>query len=106
MPQVKLSDQARYDLGRFADFLTQNGAPEKASEVISFILKSLKILRANPLIGRDYPLAENYDFQELVMHYGKNGYVALYSFDQEIDLVVIHAIRHQLEFGYNTASSE
>ena len=104
MPQVKLSDQARQDLGRFADFLTQNGVPEKASEVVSHILASFKILRTNPFIGRDYPLAESNYFQELVITYGKNGYVALYSFDQERDLVVVHAIRHQLEFGYNMAS--
>ncbi len=56
------------------------------------------------LIGRDYPILENNYFQELVINYGKNGYVALYSFDQKIDLVVVYAIRHQLECGYNTAS--
>ncbi len=100
MPQVKISDRARQDLQRFADFLIQNGVPEKAGEAVSLILASFKILRTNPLVGRSYPLADYDDFRELVIEYGKNGYVALYTFDQEMDLVVIHTIRHQRELGY------
>lgn len=100
MPQVKISEQAGQDLGRFADFLIQNGVPAKATEAVSVILASFKLLRSNPLTGRAYPLAEYTNFRELVISYGQNGYVALYTFDQDADLVTIHAIRHQKEVGY------
>jgi plasmid stabilization system protein ParE len=100
MSQVKLSDQATKDLGRFADFLIQAGVPHKAEEAISTILTAFKVLVSNPLIGKPYPLDEYDTFHELVIKYGKSGYVALYSFDEKADLAVIHAIRHQKEVGY------
>jgi plasmid stabilization system protein ParE len=100
MPQVKLSDQARIDLGRFADFLVQRGFPQKAEEAILTILSACELLQTSPLAYRKCPLEGYDDFHELIIRYGKSGYVALYSFDKQADLVVIHAIRHQKEVGY------
>ena len=101
MSQVKLSDQATEDLGRFADFLIQAGVPHKTEVAISTILTAFEVLISNPLIGEAYPLDGYDNFHELVIKYGKSGYIALYSFDKKADLVVIHAIRHQKEVGYN-----
>jgi plasmid stabilization system protein ParE len=48
------------------------------------------------LIGR--PLETK--LRELVISRGRSGYVALYSFEQVYDAVLILAIRHQREAGY------
>jgi plasmid stabilization system protein ParE len=38
--------------------------------------------------------------RELVISQGKSGYVALYSYEREADVVLVLAIRHQREAGY------
>ena len=38
--------------------------------------------------------------RELVIPFGETGYVALYRYDTEGDLVYILAFRHQREAGY------
>ncbi|MBB5274336.1 hypothetical protein HNR26_000374 [Rhizobium rosettiformans] len=38
--------------------------------------------------------------RELVIPFGETGYVALYRYDEEADLVYILAFRHQREAGY------
>ena len=38
--------------------------------------------------------------RELVISQGKSGYVALYSYEREEDVVLLLAIRHQKEAGY------
>lgn len=106
MPQVKISEQAQEDLGRFADFLVQAGVPEKAEKVALLILESFEILQNNPLIGRVYQLAGYENFRELVIKYGKSGYTALYHVDLNTDIVTIHTIKHQKEFGYMMDTSD
>jgi plasmid stabilization system protein ParE len=38
--------------------------------------------------------------RELVISRGRTGYVALYSFEEDQDAVLVLAIRHQREAGY------
>lgn len=40
------------------------------------------------------------DLRELVISYGKTGFIALYRFDVQRDEVRILALRHQREIGY------
>jgi hypothetical protein len=40
--------------------------------------------------------------RELLISYGKSGYVALYSYEQRQDVVLVLAIPHQREAGYST----
>jgi len=40
--------------------------------------------------------------RELLISYGKSGYVALYSYEQREDVVLVLAIRHHREAGYST----
>ena len=101
MSQVKLAEQATQDLGRFADFLSQAGVPHKTQDALQTILTAFERLASNPRAGKSYPLETIHPFYELVIKYGKSGYVALYAFDEEKDLVVIHAVRHQKEIGYH-----
>jgi hypothetical protein len=38
--------------------------------------------------------------RELVISYGKSGYIALYSYESSDDVALILAIRHQREAGF------
>ena len=93
--RVLLSARAVADLERLVEFLEPN-APEAAAELEELLLSALRVLRRHPLVGRSVspPL------RELVISYGKTGYLALYVFDARRRRVVVHAIRHQREAGY------
>ena len=39
-------------------------------------------------------------YRELVISHGRSGYLALYRYDPSEDLVLVLAIRHQREQGY------
>jgi hypothetical protein len=47
-------------------------------------------------------LAREEGLRELLISYGKSGYVALYSYEQRQDVVLVLAIRHQREAGCST----
>lgn len=100
MPQVIYTEESKQDLVRFADFLVENDAKVQAKAVIKLILSSVKLLEEHPLVGRIYPI-EDKKFRELKIKYGSSGYVCLYSFDPLMNIVLIHAFRHQRELGYH-----
>lgn len=100
MPQVIYTEESKQDLVRFADFLVENDTKVQAKAVIKLILSSVKLLEEHPLVGRIYPI-EDKEFRELKIKYGSSGYVCLYSFDPLMDIVLIHAFRHQRELGYH-----
>jgi plasmid stabilization system protein ParE len=54
------------------------------------------MLAAHPLVGGRI----DNDLRELVMSFGKSGYVALYRFVPHLDMVRVLAIRHQRELDY------
>lgn len=54
------------------------------------------MLRDHPFVGR----AVAGELRELVISFGRTGYVALYRFVPARDQVRILAIRHQRELGY------
>jgi plasmid stabilization system protein ParE len=54
-------------------------------------------LARHPFIGRQVEDG----LRELVISQGKTGYVALYSVEAEYDAVLVLAIRHQREAGWN-----
>ena len=97
MAQVVYSRHAFADLERLADFLIKD-APQAAVTAIDVIRDGIEILERHPLVGR--PCED--DFRELLISYGKSGYVALYSYEQRQDVVLVLAIRHQQEAGYST----
>jgi plasmid stabilization system protein ParE len=83
-------------LERLADFLI-NDAPQAAVTAIEVVRDGIEILQRHPFIGR--PCEE--DLRELLISYGRSGYVALYSYEQRQDVVLVLAIRHQREAGYS-----
>lgn len=68
-----------------------------AVAAIEVIRDGVDILERHPLVGR--PCEEG--LRELLISYGKGGYVALYSYEQRQDVVLVLAIRHQREVGFS-----
>jgi plasmid stabilization system protein ParE len=71
-------------------------APEVVGDAIGAITSAIAILEHHPLIGR--PVGTR--LRELVISFGKTGYVALYRFVPARHQVRILAVRHQRELDY------
>lgn len=95
MAKLSYSGRALADLERLTEFLIGID-PAAAAETVGLIAEVVELLIRHPLIGRpvEHPL------RELVISRGRTGYVALYSFEEDQDAVLILAIRHQREAGY------
>ncbi len=95
MAQVVYSRNALANLERAFDFLTENdpGAAVAAAEAIQ---SAIEALARHPLIGRPFGVK----LRELVISFGRTGYVALYRFVPARDEVRILALRHQRELDY------
>lgn len=98
MARLIYSGQALADLERFTDLLLEQDATA-ALATLGLIEEALAILRHHPYIGRRV----DDDLHELVISRGKTGYVALYSFEEVHDAVLVLAIRHQREAGYGAS---
>ena len=69
---------------------------EDSAERIGEITDALHVLETSPFIGR--PTADG--LRELVIGSGARGYVALYEYDPERNVVFVLAVRSQKEAGY------
>jgi len=70
--------------------------PSAALNAATAIQSAVSTLAAHPLIGRRI----EGEIRELVISFGKSGYVALYRFIPHLDVVRVLAIRHQRELDY------
>jgi plasmid stabilization system protein ParE len=95
LAQLAYSGRALADLERLADFLTETDAGA-AAETLGLIEEAVDLLARHPLIGRPV----EHGLRELVISRGRTGYIALYSFEEAQDAVLVLAIRHQREAGY------
>jgi plasmid stabilization system protein ParE len=95
MPRIIYSGQAQYDLSRLYVFLGEKdiAVAQRAMQAIDVSVKSLT---KNPTLWR----VIEHGLRELIIDFGKSGYIALYDYHQDADLVEILAIRHQLEDDY------
>jgi len=91
------SARALADLDRLFDFLVAEN-PNAAAAAAAVIVDAVTILERHPYIGR--PVRGR--LRELVISYGRTGYVALYRVAARGDRVEILAIRHQREAGYRS----
>ena len=96
MAKLIYSQRAPADLERLTDFLLESD-PLAAAETVGLIEEAVALLRRHPLIGRPVEHA----LRELVISRGRTGYVALYSFEEDQEAILILAIRHQREAGYS-----
>ena len=96
MTRWLVSLEAADDLEALIDFLVSD-MPEHAVRTVDPIMDGLNILQDHPNIGRPLQLP----LRELVISRGRTGYVALYEYDAQADVVVVLAIRHQRQAGYS-----
>jgi len=92
----QLTTEAADDLERLTDFLLES-APEAALDTVSIVLDGLSIPAQHPLVGRPLPGGQ----RELVISRGRTGYLALYRYDAQADVVLVLALRHQRESDYH-----
>ena len=109
MARVVYSLRAQRSLERIFEFYAERDA-RLAGRVLGVIYQAVAALRYHPHIGR--PAEEG--LLELIISYGKTGFVALYDYDPAAPArrgppadpleppgrVYVRAIRHQREAGY------
>lgn len=95
MAQVVYTRNALADLERAFAFLAEHD-PAAAVDAAVAIREAVEILSGHPLIGRRV----EGEIRELVISYGKTGYIALYRFLPEQSLIRILAIGRQRELDY------
>ncbi len=95
MARLIYSRRALLDFERLTDFLLET-EPAAALETVKLISEAVNILENHPLVGR--PVEQG--MRELVISRGRTGYLALYSYEEAFDTVLILTIRHQREAGY------
>lgn len=95
MAQIVYVEQALLDLERTCDFPVETELAA-AEETVHPITDAVMVLERHPYIGR--MLDE--DLRELIISRGKSGYVALYSFEEIEDTILILSVQHQCEAGY------
>lgn len=95
MPQVVYSARALADLERAFEFLAETD-PSTAVQAAEAIRTAVELLATHPLIGRP----RDSGLQELVISYGRTGYLALYRYLPARNQVRILAVRHQRELDY------
>jgi plasmid stabilization system protein ParE len=83
------------DLERLFDFLADHN-PKLARERMLSVRRAFELFPDHPLLGRQ---AED-GRRELILSRGRLGYVAKYRWVPTEDVVLILAVRHQLEAGY------
>ena len=94
MATLSYSERTLADLERLTDFLTEIDRLAAAGTV-ELIGEAVELLSRHPLIGRPV----EYGLRELVISRGRTGYLALYSFEEDREAVLMLAIRHQREAG-------
>jgi plasmid stabilization system protein ParE len=93
--QIIYSEGALADIERAFKFLAERD-PGTAGNAAAAIRDAIETLSNHPLIGRPTTA----DLRELVISFGRTGYVALYWFLPEREEIWILAIRHQRELDY------
>lgn len=97
MPRIALAPRIGDDFDRILEHLLHHDVPG-ALERTREIIKAIDVLENNPLIGRP---VDNSDLRELVIGRQSRGYVALYKYVAEADMVLVLTIRGQKEAGYS-----
>lgn len=95
MPQVVYSARALADLERAFEFLARTD-PDSGLQAAEAIRTAVELLSSHPLIGRP----RDSGLHELVISYGRTGYLALYRYLPARSQVRILAVRHQRELDY------
>jgi len=102
--QVRLTVDAAEDLERLFDFVLQrelqghSGDLDLADRALQAIKDGMATLRTSPFTCRK--AGSSPFLRELVIPFGRSGYVALFEIIDS-ETVVVAAVRHQLEDDYH-----
>ena len=95
MAQIIYSGRALDDLQRLFQFLAEHD-PKIAGDAAAAIRSAVEMLASHPLAGRRV----EGELRELVISYGKTGYVTLYRFLPLADQIRMLSFRHQRELDF------
>ena len=95
MATVVYSRRALDDLERLIKFLAGED-PSAAIRSAAAIRGAVSLLAEHPLVGR----VRQRDIRELVISFGKTGYLALYRFVPHRSEVRVLGVRHQRELDF------
>jgi plasmid stabilization system protein ParE len=102
--RLRLTREAEGDLNRLFDFLLEReltrdgGDLSLADKALNEIRAGFATLKSSPFTCRK--AGQNPFLRELIIPFGRSGYVALSEIESADD-VVINAVRHQLEDDYH-----
>ena len=96
MPRLIWSPPALRDVQRLYRFLAAQST-DAAKKAVKTIREGVKVLALQPGMGRP-PEEMAPEFREWLIDFGHSGYLILYHL--EGDAVMILAVRHQKEVGY------
>jgi addiction module RelE/StbE family toxin len=99
MSQIVYSGQSNRDLVRLAESM-QEIEPRMRKRVIETILNGIEILERFPCISKISQDGRYKNMRELFIPFGNSGYLALYEYIEQTDIVLIASIRHAREAGY------
>jgi len=96
MARIELAPEVADDFERILDHLVAHEVDDAAGRVRE-IIDAISVLEGSPLIGRPTEKGK----RELIIGRRSRGYVALYRYAQDLDIVFVLAIRSQREAGYS-----
>jgi plasmid stabilization system protein ParE len=101
--RVRLTRAAEADLERLFDFVLERemdrgGNLELAEQALGAIRAGFETLKTSPFTCRK--AAQSPFLRELIIPFGRSGYVALFEIAGKTE-VVVAAVRHQLEEDYH-----
>ena len=95
MATVEITQRSLADLERLFDFIAAEN-PQRALEQILSVRKAFELLADHPLLGQ----AAEEGRRDLFLSRGRYGYIAKYRWLPTEDIVLVLAVRHELEAGY------
>ena len=102
--RVRLTREAEADLERLFDFVVERELARDAGDLaiaemaLAALRAGVATLRASPFTCRK--AGQSPFLRELVIPFGRSGYVALFEIEDAANVVVV-AVRHQLEDDYH-----
>lgn len=97
--KVRLTPEAEEDLERLYDLLVEHDL-DAAERAIEAVERAFELLAYSPFSCRKALLADNPRIREVVIPFGRGGYVALFEIENG-RTVTVAAIRHQREDDYH-----
>jgi plasmid stabilization system protein ParE len=102
--EVRWSAQARADLVRLHQFLLDRAIYVEDLDLADRAVDEIEAAAIHALARTPFSFRKSEGsalWRELIVAFGDSGYVVLYEIRQREKLVVVHAVRHQLEADYH-----